>query len=164
MVKEEQVHRLAYWLAAYQCRVLTADQISAELDQLILELGEETPGAFIDLAWDITKEERDFLHIMDDTLWTLGFDCRQPISREQFWRLRRAIREKWEVGEWNMGECLDRLYRLTFLYNGPEWRDLVDICTVYEEMVEDGYGTAEQVAEWFIKVIYEELESLEGTI
>ena len=156
MDEENLRNRLSYWRAAVSCGLLTADEVSSELDQIILEWGENTPALLIGAAWEYHRGERAFLRALEDGLWTLGRDWREPVSRELYWTLRRAMREKWETGAWSMEETIGHLCSLSALCGEAGDGELLYLSDVYELALEGVYGTAEQAAERFIEVIHSE--------
>ena len=158
MDRQEQRRRLWYWQNACQCGLLTWEQVQEELDLLILELGEDTPGVFIDLAWEGSRGKNSLLHALREGLWSLGKDWRSPIPREIYQDLRRAVRERWEAGAWTMEETLDHLYLLAQLLDRPGDGDVLRLCDFYELAVEGEYGSVEQVAEQFVELLHREEE------
>lgn len=155
MNREAEAAQLSGWLVGLECGALDADEVSEEVDALILEQGEAVSPAIADAAWSTT----DLIHTLREALRELRLDPDAPAAPAVCRRLRRVIARKWREGRWDMEKAVDCFYRLArccaLRENGTFVPAAVELAESYDLALE-GCGDMDRAVDLFLRLIHEE--------
>lgn len=159
MNRQTEADQLSYWLAGLECGALEADEVSAELDALIVNQGEAVSPAVAEAAWRAAQGKNALISALRAELRDLHREPDAPAAPAVCRRLRRIIARKWQDGRWDMEKAVDCFYRLARCCaprdNGTFVPAAVELCVSYDLALE-GCGDMDRVVDLFLRLIHEE--------
>lgn len=153
--------RLSYWLAGLMCGALEPEEVSEELDRLVLEREEAVPAWLADAAWAAVQGVNPLIAALRTGLREQRLEPDAPLCPAVRRRVQKVIRDKWASGRWEMGRAIGSLSRLALLCGawGPTGtaalREMADLDLLYDEAL-DGIWSMDQVIALFLRFIHEE--------